>query len=664
VHVFFAEGGRFQTFDLLTLKMKNNISCTFAAMFKQMKYLLVLFLSGANLLAFSQSEVRVMHYNLLNFGAFTDYCTINNNDPAEKIVSLKTIVDHYVPDILVVNEIAPGDYYSDLVLDEALNSSGRDYFERAQASNLAGSNICNMLFYNDEIFGLAGQDVIAHYLRDINVYELYTKSPALQQGADTTFLYLISVHFKAGSSGSDKDTRAQMAGLIADYIETHQIADACLMTGDLNLQNSFEEAWQILSSDLPENLRFSDPANSEGVWHNNPDFAAYHTQSTHLSSNGCASSGGMDDRFDFILANPALFDTSQNIHYIDGSYITPGQDGERWNGSLLDPPNFSAPAPVLEAMYQLSDHLPLLVSLQISAPETLLPESWTFMPTAASQVLTISVAAAPRLNGSNLQAGSSIGVFFMDGDEEKCAGNGLWSGNENLALLAYGDDLLSPEKDGFAQGEPLILKVFSPELNADFYADASFLIDGQEASGIFMMGGIIQITRLDASYLQFHSIYLDEGWTSLSSFLNPRWKNLENIFGDNLEQVLYMSSGSQIFYPSGDILALNYWNPKSSFFIKIDQAFFLEVQGIPLGDLQYSLSAGWNLISVPVPCYLAPADLQMLLGENLQAIKTIADTRIFWPEKSIFTLEQLSPGEAYFIKVFQDCTLTFVPCEK
>ena len=629
-----------------------------------MKYLLVFFLMGANLLVFSQSEVKVMHYNLLNFGAFTDYCTINNNDPAEKIISLKTIIDHYVPDVLLVNEISPDDYYSDLVLDEALNSSGRDYFSRAAHTNIAGSNICNMLFFNNEIFGLAGQDVIAHYLRDINVYQLYTKSQALQQGADTTFLYLISVHFKAGSSGSDKDMRAQMAGLIADYIETHQIADACLMTGDLNLQNSYEEAWQILCSDLPENYRFSDPANSVGVWHNNPDFADYHTQSTHLSSNGCASSGGMDDRFDFILANPTLYDTSQNIFFVDGSYSTPGQDGERFNGSLLDPPNFSAPAPVLEAMYQLSDHLPLLVSLQIAATENMLPESWIYTPTASSQVLTIPVSSTPSLNGSNLQAGSSIGAFFMDGGVEKCAGNQLWTGSENLALLAYGDDLLSPEKEGYTEGEPLILKVFSPELNAEFYADASFLINGNEAPGIFAEGGIIQISRLDASYLQFHTIYLDEGWTSLSSFLNPKWKNIDLIFGSNLEQVIYMSDGSDLFYPSGDVLDLNYWNPKSSFFIKVDQPFFVELQGVPLGDLQCNLNEGWNLFSVPIPCYLVPTDLLDLLGENLQAIKTIADMRIYWPNKSINTLELLSPGEAYLIKVYQDCTLTFDPCNK
>jgi hypothetical protein len=472
------------------------------------------------------------------------------------------------------------------------------------------------------------------------------------------------VHFKAGSSGSDEETRAQMAGLIADYIQNHQIVDACLLTGDLNLQNSYEDAWQILCSDLPESYRFSDPANSVGNWHNNPDFAAYHSQSTHLSSNGCASSGGMDDRFDFILANPALFDTSHKIHYIDGSYATPGQDGQRWNGSLLDPPNFSAPTPVLEAMYHLSDHLPLIVSLKIAAPETMLPESWIYTPTASSQVLALPLTSDPSLNGGDLQAGSYIGAFFMDGDVEKCAGNSLWTANENLALIAFGDDLLSAEKDGFAQGEPLILKVFSPELNTDFYADASFSVDGLEAPGVFNDGGLIQITRFDASYLQFHTLYIDEGWTSLSSFLNPKWKNLELILGTNLEQVFYMSDGEQIFYPSGDVFELNYWNPKSSFVIKVGQPFYMELEGIPLGDLQYSLKEGWNLISVPVPCYLTPADLHSLLGDKLQVIKTIADTQIYWPEKSIFTLQHLAPGEAYFINVFQDCSFTFAPCSK
>lgn len=55
----------------------------------------------------AQDSVKVMQYNLLNFGNFTDYCTINNNNPTRKTDWLKTIIDYYLPDVSTVNEISP-----------------------------------------------------------------------------------------------------------------------------------------------------------------------------------------------------------------------------------------------------------------------------------------------------------------------------------------------------------------------------------------------------------------------------------------------------------------------------------------------------------------------------------------------------------------------------
>jgi len=54
----------------------------------------------------AQDSLKVMQYNLLNFGNFTDYCSININNPTSKTAWLKTIVDYYLPDVFSVNEIS------------------------------------------------------------------------------------------------------------------------------------------------------------------------------------------------------------------------------------------------------------------------------------------------------------------------------------------------------------------------------------------------------------------------------------------------------------------------------------------------------------------------------------------------------------------------------
>ncbi|HQB49016.1 MAG TPA: hypothetical protein PK785_09135, partial [Bacteroidales bacterium] len=122
-----------------------------------MKKLLFIFLLLTNTIIYCQDTITVMQYNLLNFGYFTSFCTVNNNNPDSKTLWLKSIVDHYLPDLLSVNEISPNTIYHFKILNEALNTSGRDYYQKAESTNFAGSTIINMLYYNSLKIGLAEQ---------------------------------------------------------------------------------------------------------------------------------------------------------------------------------------------------------------------------------------------------------------------------------------------------------------------------------------------------------------------------------------------------------------------------------------------------------------------------------------------------------------------------
>ena len=73
----------------------------------------------------------------------------------------------------------------------------------------------------------------------------------------------------------------------------------------------------------------------------------------------------MDDRFDFILINQDIYDQADMVYYLEDSYWALGQDGMRLDGSLLDPPNTSLPAYMLDALYGMSDHLPVIMDLVV-----------------------------------------------------------------------------------------------------------------------------------------------------------------------------------------------------------------------------------------------------------------------------------------------------------
>ncbi len=171
-------------------------------------------------------------------------------------------------------------------------------------------------------------------------------------------------HLKAGSD--DADLRTSMAQNTMEFLDTYDDNNNYLMMGDFNLYSHLEGAYQSFLTYENESLRFNDPVNQYGNWHNNIDYSDYHTQSTHTSSNGCASTGGMDDRFDFILISNNIKDGTKLVHYIEDSYWAVGQDGQHFNRALnSSPTNTSVPPEVLDALYNNSDHLPVMMKLYV-----------------------------------------------------------------------------------------------------------------------------------------------------------------------------------------------------------------------------------------------------------------------------------------------------------
>lgn len=314
-----------------------------------------------------------MHYNLLNYGNTTTYCTTSNNNLADKDGFLKTVTKYVQPDILTVNEMGANQVYAQRILVNVLNTDGVTKYARANYTNNSFSDLANMLFYNSEKLGLASQYFLdkgtnnASLTRIVDFYKLYYKEPANGAG-DSTFLYVITTHLKAGSTTSDVQDRGFTAEAIMAHLATLPKANY-IISGDFNLQSSNEVAFQNLTNYTDASIRFYDPVNQIGSWNNNANFASVHTQSTHVTSNGCASGGGMDDRFDFVLMNDYVRDNMAKVVYVEDSYTAVGQDGQRFNQDVNSPTNSSVPSSVANALYAMSDHLPVTMKLAIEFTE-------------------------------------------------------------------------------------------------------------------------------------------------------------------------------------------------------------------------------------------------------------------------------------------------------
>ena len=316
----------------------------------------------------AQDTIRMMQYNLMyytNSSGISD-CNSTTNNLNNKDVHIKTIFQYVQPTVFCVCEMGSQTQYADRLLDNAINTDGIDYYRRGPLTNQSGGSIANMIYYDSRKLTLYKSTNITTSYRDINGYTFYYNADNLNTG-DTIFMTFWIAHLKAGTGYTNESARLTQAQKLMNRIATSGMPGNYTFSGDFNVYSSEEPAYQELTEYSNSLYRFYDPVNSPGNWHNNAQFASLHTQSTHSQEADCFSSGGLDDRFDIILVSPYIYYGSDRIHLVEGSYHALGQDGERFNGTVLSPANSSVPNQVANALYQQSDHLPVIMDMAIDA---------------------------------------------------------------------------------------------------------------------------------------------------------------------------------------------------------------------------------------------------------------------------------------------------------
>lgn len=326
---------------------------------------IILFGFGSS--AFAQIDtLRVMQYNLLNYGNNTSYCTTTNNNIEDKNGYIRTILTAYYPDILTVCEMGRNTSLPNDFLNNNLNINGIDYWMTSAGANTANSSLTNCIFYNSTKLTFAGHHIAQTFTRDVDVYDFKFKG----DNNNRIVLTCVVAHLKAGTGTDNENKRKTMSENIMRYINLNYRECNVLIMGDFNLYTSEEPAYQTLTNQsLYPNCYFIDPVYPYGVgaWNNNGQYANYHTQSTHQNSDSdCHSSGGMDDRFDFILMSENIYGGRDGIRYVGGSYNALGQDGRRFNRSINNPTNYAVSQDVANALFNNSDHLPVTMELTVN----------------------------------------------------------------------------------------------------------------------------------------------------------------------------------------------------------------------------------------------------------------------------------------------------------
>ncbi len=278
--------------------------------------------------------IRVMTYNLLN------YSTTSNDRNDE----FATIINEIDPDIILAQEVINNDAADDF-LDEVLDGT----WSRTPGPLLGTSD--EYAFYRNDLFELVSHASVPTDLRNHEIYQF----AALNIPTEPE-IWFGNTHLKA-SQGEEDRRYDEVLDLLSYMTSEDLYSTDFFFCGDFNIYTSSEPAYQALM-----NAGFEDPIETPGNWHDNASLAAVHTQSPRTSSFGGGATGGMDDRFDFILAQESLFD-SEGWDVLATTYTAFGNDGNHFNQAINNGTNSVVSPEVADALHAASDHIPVFVDV-------------------------------------------------------------------------------------------------------------------------------------------------------------------------------------------------------------------------------------------------------------------------------------------------------------
>ncbi|SDS21687.1 Por secretion system C-terminal sorting domain-containing protein [Formosa sp. Hel1_31_208] len=308
----------------------------------------------------AQETFKLMFYNLLNF-------PLEDAVP-NRIQYLDIIIDDYIPDIFMVCELnnqQGADTILSLLQFYNPNFQSATFEFNTSDDNIGDQNdLQQLIYYDSSKFILESQTIVTTIFRDFNHFKL--KLNTNNQATNPVVLDVIVCHLKASSGTDNEASRLQMVSDLVAYLDTFPVESNVLLAGDFNVYTHTEPAFQELI-DVNNVITFIDPADRIGSWHNNSSFVDVMTQSTRTQTGLGGTTGGFDDRFDFIMTSESLL-TNPELSFVAGSYDVYGNNANSqcYNQSInsSDCAGDDYSFFIRDALHSFSDHLPVILELQ------------------------------------------------------------------------------------------------------------------------------------------------------------------------------------------------------------------------------------------------------------------------------------------------------------
>ena len=287
---------------------------------------------------------------------------------------------------------------------------------------------------------------------------------------------------------------------------------------------------------------------------------------------------------------------------------------------------------------------------------------WDPVNTGISHTIIIPVSALITIDGEGIDPGDYLGVFHDSAGVLVCAGMERWTGLENLALSAFGDDPTTPAKDGFVAGEAFRWRVFRGTTGTSVRAHATYAPPSGIVTntGTYAANGISKISTLAGPGIE-QCLTLRQGWSLISLNVVPPKYQLDSLFGDLVHDLVILKNSQQkVFIPSVPVNTIGLWQPVEGYQVKFANARTLCISGDPVDPTQFTLSLpqGWSYIPYLRETETPIASLLSTLIADVIIVKD-QDGRAYVPAAGLNAIGNMKPGQAYQIKMSSGRNLTY-----
>ncbi len=263
----------------------------------------------------------------------------------------------------------------------------------------------------------------------------------------------------------------------------------------------------------------------------------------------------------------------------------------------------------------------------------------------------------PKNGNEPLSSGDAIGVFYTRNSNLYCAGYGIWN-NQDLTITVNGDNLSTLIKDGMADNEKYLIKMWKESTGIES------IIDVRYSSGPSSFAENTQsiISKFPFTYDTLN-INLTNGWNLISSNITPYTTKMDSIFRNISSNIIIVKNKlGQSIIPAYGINNIGNWNIQQAYQVYSVGNNTLKILGeyvIPENEV-ISLSTGWSYIS-----YLRKfsMNIQEALSNLNNSGKLIiaknSSGQSFIPAYNINSIGNMIPGNGYQVYVSSDIDFSY-----